>query len=186
LNTKCFDDNFDRWKPNNETIPLFTNMTIPDRYVPIHKCMHITIHYAEKIPTIGPHRPLWARYGEYRFVPTQRWLHNVEHGAIIGLYHPCADREQVDQMRNLIKKCLFRHVITPFLNLTPERPIALVGWSASLEMSHFDVNLSIKFIKQFSKTGPEHVFRDGQYKHLLIDKAQYVTNVIDSELCPNM
>lgn len=140
----------------------------------------------EQIPTIGPHRPLWARYGEYKFLPTQRWLHNVEHGAIVGLYHPCADPEQVDQLRRIIKKCLFRHIITPYLNLTQERPIALVGWSASLEMSNFDFDLCKNFIKFYARTGPERVFRDGQYNQLLIDKAQYVTNVIDSELCPNM
>lgn len=26
------------------------------------------------------HRPLWPVYGEYLFVPPQRWLHSVEHG----------------------------------------------------------------------------------------------------------
>ena len=24
------------------------------------------------------HRPLWPIFGEYQFVPPQRWLHNVE------------------------------------------------------------------------------------------------------------
>lgn len=26
----------------------------------------------------GTHRPLWPRYGEYKFVPRQRWVHNLE------------------------------------------------------------------------------------------------------------
>jgi len=26
----------------------------------------------------GTHRPLWAQYGEYKFVPRQRWVHNLE------------------------------------------------------------------------------------------------------------
>ena len=26
----------------------------------------------------GSHRPAWARYGEYKFLPKQRWLHNLE------------------------------------------------------------------------------------------------------------
>lgn len=41
-------------------------------------------------------------------------------------------------------------------------------------------------INQCGNSGPERVFRDGQYKHLLVKKAKYVTNVIDSEVCPNM
>lgn len=90
--TKCYDSIY---QVNESTIPLFTFMNIPDRYIPIHRCMHIRIRYSERIPMIGPHRPLWARYGDYFYLPPQRWLHNVEHGAIIALYHPCADPKQV-------------------------------------------------------------------------------------------
>lgn len=57
--------------------------------------MQVKIKYIERIPTIGPHRPLWARYGEYLYLPPQRWLHNVEHGAIVVLYHPCVDQDEV-------------------------------------------------------------------------------------------
>lgn len=56
--------------------PVLTLMEVPKRYVPIHRCMHIKINYVEVIPSIGPHRPLWARYGTYSYCPTQRWLHN--------------------------------------------------------------------------------------------------------------
>jgi hypothetical protein len=104
----------------------------------------------------------------------------------VGLYHPCADPIQVYQMKTLIKSCLFRHVITPYLNLTEERPLALVGWRVSLEMALFDSNLAKNFIKLYARTGPEKVFRDGQYSRLLTHKAEYVSNVIDSELCPNL
>lgn len=43
----------------------------------------------------GPHRPLWAAFGEYEFLPLQRWIHNLEHGGIVALYHPCANSDQV-------------------------------------------------------------------------------------------
>ena len=32
----------------------------------------------EKKGSRGDHRPNWARYGEYLYVPPQRWLHNLE------------------------------------------------------------------------------------------------------------
>lgn len=93
MHTKCFDKSV--WMPDELTDPLLTIVYVPRRYVPIHKCMHIKIKYIERIPAIAPHRPLWARYGEYSYLPPQRWLHNIEHGAIVGLYHPCADPDLV-------------------------------------------------------------------------------------------
>lgn len=92
-NSKCIEA--ERWKVDKEVSPLLTIVILPPRYAPIHRCMAVKIKYIERIPTIGPHRPLWARYGEYLYVPPQRWLHNVEHGAIIVLYHPCADHDEV-------------------------------------------------------------------------------------------
>lgn len=78
-----------------EPEPIMTIMNVPKNYVPIHKCMNVKINYMEQIPSIGPHRPLWAKYGTYKYLPPARWMHNVEHGAIVGLYHPCADHDQV-------------------------------------------------------------------------------------------
>lgn len=92
-NTKCFSN--DAWTVNLDVMPLLTVVNLPERYVPVHRCMNVKLRYLERIPTIGPHRPLWAQYGEYEFLPPQRWLHNVEHGAIVGLYHPCADKNEV-------------------------------------------------------------------------------------------
>lgn len=43
----------------------------------------------------GMHRPLGPKYGEYVFVPPQRWLNSMAAGAIIMLYHPCANPAQV-------------------------------------------------------------------------------------------
>lgn len=91
---------------------------------------------------------------------------------------------KVSALQKTLRGCLFRHVLTTYPDLTPERPIALVGWSASLEMSHFNISIAKYFIKYFAKTGPERTFRDGQYRHLLIEKARYVTNILDDVICP--
>ena len=34
-----------------------------------------------------------------KFVPAQRWLHNIEHGAVVMLYHPCTHPILVQQLR---------------------------------------------------------------------------------------
>lgn len=69
----------------------------------------------------GTHRPLWGVFGEYKFLPKQRWLHNLEHGAIVMLYHPCADRNEVNLLKKIVKNCLYKHIITPYNLLEPNR-----------------------------------------------------------------
>ena len=66
------------------------------------------------------HRPLWPVFGEYEFVPPQRWLHSIEHGAVVMLYHPCADFYEVKKLKNLVQSCTWKHVITPWNMLNEE------------------------------------------------------------------
>lgn len=73
----------------------------------------------------GTHRPLWPKYGEYGFVPKQRWLHSLEHGAIVMLYHPCANKNEVQLLRKIVKGCLYRHIITPY-NLLPQERVRIM------------------------------------------------------------
>ncbi|KAG5684542.1 hypothetical protein PVAND_013768 [Polypedilum vanderplanki] len=181
LNSKCLESQ--NYPIDQSIAPLLTKVKIPRHYMPIHRCMQTQITYHGRIPLIGPHRPLWAYYGEYAYVPPQRWLHNVEHGAIIALYHPCADPKEVEQLKALVKSCLFRHIITPYTNLTRERPMALIGWAGSLEFARYDYEMTKGFIRYYAKTGPERLWRNGQYKHLLLDQAKVITNVRDDNVC---
>lgn len=134
----------------------------------------------------GTHRPNWPVYGEYDYAPVQRWLHSLEHGAIVGLYHPCANRRLVNKMRKLIKSCLYRHVITAYENLTIERPFALVAWGKSLEMSYINHEVMLAFMRMNAIQAPEKISRDGLYTVGLIEKANVVSDINDSNLCPNM
>ena len=45
--------------------------------------------------------PDWCRY-----VPPQRWLHNIEHGAVVALYHPCTNPDTVEQLRRVVTGCI--------------------------------------------------------------------------------
>jgi len=41
--------------------------------------MNTSISYEGQNPPLrGDHRPAWALYGEYLYIPPQRWLHNLE------------------------------------------------------------------------------------------------------------
>lgn len=146
--------------------------------------MNESIEYEERIPTFGTHRPLWPKYGEYLYVPVQRWIHNLEHGAIVVLYHPCSNSNQVEKLRSLVKGCLYRYVITSSERLSSERPFALVAWGTSIEFSVVDSTVVVEFIKKNALNGPEKVSRDGQYDELLAQKAEIVSTIDDDVLCP--
>ncbi|PSN39342.1 hypothetical protein C0J52_21869 [Blattella germanica] len=67
-----------KFYPDWRIKPILECENIPKHYVAHHECMNKSITYDSIIPTYGTHRPLWPRYGEYKFVPRQRWLHSLE------------------------------------------------------------------------------------------------------------
>lgn len=134
----------------------------------------------------GDHRPVWSVYGEYSYVPVQRWIHNLEHGAIVAIYHPCVDQRMLDDFRKIIKKCLYRHIITAYEMVSIERPFALVAWGRSLEMSVINSEIVIGFIRMNALQGPEKVSRNGHYAGGIVEHAKYVSDADDNNLCPKM
>ncbi|XP_075221091.1 uncharacterized protein LOC142324201 isoform X2 [Lycorma delicatula] len=71
------------FEPDPDTAAFILHDYIPVAYHARHACMDKEIHYDSFLPTFGTHRPAWARYGEYKFLPRQRWLHNLEPLAIV-------------------------------------------------------------------------------------------------------
>ncbi|XP_065281991.1 uncharacterized protein [Dermacentor albipictus] len=123
--------------------------TIPVDYRPRHYCMNNRIKYDSYLPTHEGHRPLWPVFGEYKYVPPQRWLHNIEHGAIVMLYHPCTHPYYVDTLRNIVTGCLRKHVITPYVHLSPERALGTLPLlEASMELNCCGVQSLLQNQKQ--------------------------------------
>ncbi|CAH0555019.1 unnamed protein product [Brassicogethes aeneus] len=184
-NYTCLEDKH-LFAPSYDIRPELSTDHIPLKYSAPHYCMNEAIPYNTIIPTFGPHRPLWAKYGEYKFVPRQRWIHNLEHGTIVMLYHPCANQEEVKLLKSIVKSCLYRHVITPYNLLSTTRPLALVTWGQRLEMSKVATEVAIDFIKEHALKGPEQTSRDGQYDYLLLEHAEVPagSNINDTLLCP--
>lgn len=99
-------------------------------------CMDTPITYKDLIPTHGPYRPVEAESGEYLYCPPQRWLHNLKNGALVLLYHPCVSAEARRSLAVLARSCLAHYILTPHPWLSQSRPLAVVSWGRSLEMSH--------------------------------------------------
>lgn len=93
---------------------------------------------------------------------------------------------KISKLKKIIKTCLYRHIITPYERLDPDRPFTLVAWGRSLEMPLIDSAVIIGFIRMYALQAPEKISRDGQYSIDLIEKARVVSNIDDEALCPNM
>jgi len=81
------------------------------------RCMSTDIEYPEHPPSSGDYRLLAPKYGEYHYLPPQRWLHALHLGAVAFLYHPCAPLDQIAALKQLAHSCLWKHVITPYPHL---------------------------------------------------------------------
>lgn len=127
-----------------------------------------------------PHPPL---YGDYKFLPIQRWMHILKLGGIVGLYHPCANQMQVQEFKSSIQSCLYSHVITPSNLLTPNRPLAVLSYGRSLEMSVNEPRFIRDFIRSKNKS-VEIVLESRRYQMELIKEAKLVTTFDDKKLCP--
>ncbi|XP_014662300.1 PREDICTED: uncharacterized protein LOC106805277 [Priapulus caudatus] len=151
-----------------------------------HYCMHTKLEYDEEPPLSGNHRPLWPKYGEYRYVPPQRWVHNLEHGGVVLLYHPCGSRAELAILKSALRSCLRRHIITPYNKLTKEYPFAMVTWGCKLSLSHADVYVAKAFIMAHAKKGPEDLGKPGQFDDQLLLPAKVVpgSDFNDTIICP--
>lgn len=125
------------------------------------------ITYAESPPASGPHRGAWARWGEYDFLPPQRWLHNLEHGGAAFLYHPCADAALVDALRTYAQARpaddggAFRWVLTPYPDLPST--FAVVTWRTVYTAECVQPAELDDFLDRTYRRAPEDIAGDGSY-----------------------
>ncbi|XP_078080981.1 uncharacterized protein tp53i13 isoform X2 [Mustelus asterias] len=148
-------------------------------------CMAKQIEYSQQIPNSGMYRPAWASYGEYLYVPPQRWVHNLQRGGIAFLYHPCVHPRLKEELSLLARACMYKHIITPHLNLSRQWPLALVAWGNSLEMSKVNLAEAVTWLRENVKRASNSEMRDdGAYDYLLIWKAKLLSTSTDRVTCP--
>ncbi len=138
---------------------------------PLAKADHIDlptpISYTDVPPASGAHRPAWGKWGAYSFLPQQRWLHNLEHGAVAILYHPCLPEAEVAKLRawaNAVPADAggpFRWVLTPYPNLPGA--VGLVAWGHVYLASCWNAAEAEAFIKDYYRKSPEDEAANGTY-----------------------
>jgi len=119
---------------------------------------------------------MWGRWGEYEYMPPQRYIHNLEHGGIAILYHPCVEKEIVDSLRALACSIpdddggAFRWVLTPYVDLPSN--IAVVAWEWTYLNDCFDAVTINEFIDEHYRNAPEDFYYNGSYDSLYVGKCE--------------
>jgi hypothetical protein len=108
---------------------------------------HVTgpVTYAVTPPVGGPHNPIWMNAGVYtKPVPSERAVHNLEHGAVWITYRPDLPSSQVQQLVDFFNKQTMipepsyggrsnRYVdLTPWADDNLPSPIMISSWGYQL------------------------------------------------------
>lgn len=130
--------------------------------------MNDSVVYDKLLPTHEGHRPLWPMFGEYLFVPPQRWLHNIEHGSVVLLYHPCVHPYALTRVRNVVRSCIRKHIIARDAYRTDRtRPFAIITWGCRLTFNWFEQLDLVEHIRVCLFQSLGHCFHSFRRRHTL-------------------
>lgn len=122
----------------------------------IVSALHVVApEYPDPPPVGGDHDPCWADYGVYEeSLAPGRWVHNLEHGAVV-LLHACEDcASEVEALRAFADDHE-RIIVTPY----PELPVpfAAVAWGHRLLMDCLSLDAVGRFYDEHFNRAPEDV-----------------------------
>jgi len=123
--------------------------------------MHTTqsVTYKDPPPTSGPHNPCWARWGIHdEPLAAERWVHNLEHGAVVYLYN-CPDGcdAEVAMIEQLTAARAYA-ISTAYPDL-PAR-FAAVAWGRRLVTDCLDLTAFTQFYDNNANHAPESNLSD--------------------------
>lgn len=127
----------------------------------------VEITYDLHPPSSGDHRGQWGVWGEYEYLPPEHWIHNLEHGGVVLLYHPCASAETVDALREYARSRAdddggaFRWILTPYADLPTA--VAVVAWEWSYGAECVDEADIEAFVADHYRQAPEDVAGNGSF-----------------------
>jgi hypothetical protein len=126
---------------------LLEELAYPQRY-------HVEggVAYGDVPPAGGPHDPCWAPFGVHEdAVPDERWVHNLEHGAIVVLHGPDEDPAGPRAWSAGREWSL----VTPYADLGS--PYAALAWGFRLTLGCWDEGEVDAFADDHEDDAPESV-----------------------------
>ena len=129
-----------------------------EQIVAITSAMHVDapIDYPDPPPAGGPHNGCWSAWGVHKTpVADENWVHNLEHGGVVLLYHctpACAD--QVKSLGAFVDK----HNLT-LLTEYPDMKsrFAFVAWGFRLQSDALDLDALLAFYTAHVDQAPESI-----------------------------
>ena len=114
------------------------------------------IDYTDVPPAGGDHNPCWLNFGVYdEERPDERWVHNLEHGGVVLLYHcPQGCPAEVAEMKQLVQG-REQILLTPYAALPTK--FAAVSWGHRLLTDCFDAQQFATFYTDHVDHGPESI-----------------------------
>jgi uncharacterized protein DUF3105 len=119
--------------------------------------------YNSTPPSSGPHWDTPADWGVYQEpLPSERWVHNLEHGGIVILYHcPQGCSDLTGKLDTLFKTAPRSKLGNVKLLIMPdnqtENRLTLVAWTYYLTLSDYDDAIVRDFIMNHLDKAPEQV-----------------------------
>ncbi len=118
------------------------------------------VDYADPPPSSGDHDACWATWGAHAEpVPDELWVHNLEHGGVVYLYH-CPDGcdAEVAELTALVDRLGIFALVTPY-DALPTR-FAAVAWEWRYTADCFDIDALEAFYTSRRDQAPESVTSD--------------------------
>lgn len=132
-----------------------------EQSVKITSVNHVSgvIAYTDLPPAGGDHNACWASWGVHaQPVGPEHWVHNLEHGGVVFLYHCTSDcTAEVAQLQKLVDGRT-QALLTAYDQL-PGR-FAVVAWGHRLVMSCLDTKAMLAFYAAHVAQAPESITSD--------------------------
>jgi Protein of unknown function (DUF3105) len=129
---------------------------------PVSTAGHVfgTIDYPDPPPTGGDHNPCWATWGVHTdVVPTEQWVHNLEHGGVVFLYQAGEGgslRPDEEAALTALVGRLPRTLLTAYPGPLNGR-FAVIAWGHRLVSECLDVDADERFYAEHFDHAPEHI-----------------------------
>lgn len=113
------------------------------------------VTYASVPPAGGPHDPCWAAFGVHAEpVPDERWVHDLEHGAVV-LLHDCDACDDDVAALDAFTAARPWALSTPYPGLGA--PFALLAWELRATLGCWDEAFAEDFYDANHDRAPESV-----------------------------
>lgn len=113
-----------------------------------------TVDYPSYPPSSGNHNPCWAEWGVHEdAVPTENWVHNLEHGGVVFLYEAgLAEQASLTTAVGALPEG--RYILTP-ASAPMDGVVAAVSWEHRTVLGCYDEAALLDFFWANIGNAPE-------------------------------